>query len=108
MWYISAIVFIIFISACCAAYQEQERSLRCFYQPFYKKAAEKFGEDYYYPQSSCRSILQINGTIIREETHYKPVRHSTFDCFTDKKELWFIEVLRVDDGRNQFIDRIWC
>ena len=80
-------------------------SNRCFDQDWYKNACKEFGEDYTYPQSTYRSIIQANGVIIREEKHYKPYRHSTFDRFTDKLEPWFIEMLRVDDGRNQFLDR---
>ncbi len=80
-------------------------SNRCFDQQWYKNACKEFGEDYTYPQSTIRSIMQANGTIIREERHYKPYRYSTFDRFTDKLEPWFLEILRVDDGRNQFIDR---
>ena len=80
-------------------------SNRCFDQQWYKDAILEFGEDYTYPQSTCRSIMQANGAVIREEKHYKPYRYSTYDCFTDKLEPWFLEILRVDDGRNQFIDR---
>ena len=80
-------------------------SNRCFDQDWYHNACKQFGDDYYYPISTCRSIMQADGTIIREEKHYKPYRYSTFDCFTDKLEPWFMEILRVDGGRNQFLDR---
>ena len=96
---------LIFIVACICAHQEHQLdSRRCFYQQWYLDACKKFGDDYRYPMSSCRSIMQVDGTIVREETHYKPVRYSTH-CIGDRNEKWFLEILRVDGGRNKFLER---
>jgi len=98
------IVIICIVLFICFIVSTPETSKHCYYQSFYKKASEKFGEDYYYPLPTCRSIMQSDGTIIREKTHYKPVCHSTYSPF-DKLEPWFLEIFRVDGGRNQFLER---
>ena len=102
LWMILGMLLLISIVG--AASTHNENSKRCFYQQWYHDACKKFGEDYTYPTSTCRNIMQADGTIIREETHYRPVRYSTSTYF-DKRTKWFLETLRVDGGRDQFIER---
>jgi hypothetical protein len=71
---------------------------------WYHKASEKFGEDYYYPPSSCRSIMQSNGVIIRERQHYKPVRHSNYSPTFTKLERWFKSSCIMEDGRERHLE----
>ena len=100
---IAFIIFIILLFITVLS-RPEEKSPRYFYQDWYHDACKEFGDDYTYPQPTCRSIMQADGTIVREETHYKPVRLST-RYIGDKLEPWFMEILRVDGGRDQFIER---
>ena len=94
------IIVICIITNCIIANTKSE-SKACYNQEWYKKAGDKFGEDHYYPPSTCRSDMQASGNIFKYLTHYKPVRHSTYCHSTVILEPWFVEIFK----NNNLIDR---
>jgi hypothetical protein len=86
-----------FIAACVAANADDDSNV--FYkQQWYNDAAKEFGEDYYYPPSTHRSIMNSSGTVIRNSQHYRPVRSSTYSSAFDKLTPWFIDTKAVYNG----------
>jgi len=79
----------------------------CVDQDWYDKAAEKFGEDYYYPPCTVRrSLMNENGVVFRHHKHYKPVRHSTYSPIYTKLEPWFEETF-ICRGKGRLIGRVF-
>jgi len=97
------ISFIIILSIILTSIEEK---YSVYNQKWYKEAAEKFGDDYYYPLSTCRSDLQLDGTVIKHIQHYKPVKHSTYSTYSTftKLEEWFIEVKRCSYPYEQLLE----
>lgn len=75
-------------------------------QKWYKDAAEEFGEDYYYPPATHRSIMNSAGTVIRNSQHYLPVRSSTYSATETNLTPWFVETKAVHNGGyEKFLER---
>ena len=97
------LIIVICIIVNCIVANTKSRYKTCYDQEWYKRAADKFGEDYYYPPSSSRGDLQSSGDILKYVRHYKPVRHSIYYPSTAILEPWFIEIFK----NNNLIDRVF-
>ena len=91
---------------CIVATNSTDNENACYYQQWYNDASKEFGEDYYYPPATHRSIMNSSGTVIRNSQHYRPVRSSTYSPIFDKLTPWFIETKAVyNGGCEKFLER---
>ena len=101
-----AIIALGVLAVVCLVAACQDDDSNAFYnQKWYIDAAKEFGDDYYYPPATHRSIMNSAGTVIRNSQHYRPVRSSTYSATTELVP-WFIETKAVYcGGHEKFLER---